>query len=311
MIPFGERLATAVRAVGAPAAVGLDPHLERFPAPLRAGFEGRSGADLRRAAADAVRRFDAAVLPALAGRVAAIKVQFAFYERLGAPGYAALEQVCALGRELGLLVIGDAKRGDIASTAAAYAEAGLDPAGPLGCDALTVNPWMGLDTLEPFLSVARAHGRGLFVLARTTNPGSALFQTHGDPPAALALARGLDRLGQDTVGPAGWSSVGAVVGAQIPGAEVAALRAAMPSAWFLVPGVGAQGGGLSDALAGARTDGLGSLVVAARSVLFPEQPDARYDADFSGWIQARADAFCTSVSRALANKEGAPPSSFV
>ncbi|MDP6934065.1 MAG: orotidine-5'-phosphate decarboxylase, partial [Myxococcota bacterium] len=193
----------------------------------------------------------------------------------------------------------DGKRGDISSTATAYAQAALDPDGPLGCDALTVNPWMGLDTLEPFMELCRAHGSGIFVLLRTTNPGSAELQLHGDPPLARRIATALDRLGQDTVGSAGLSSVGVVVGAQVA-EEARRLREQLPRAWFLVPGLGFQGGSVDDALAGSRPDGLGSLAVAARSVLYPSEPDALYEQDTFGWIANRASHLVTRVRGGIA-----------
>ncbi len=289
---FGERLAQAVKRCGAPLCVGLDPHLDRLPAPLRARFEGREGASFRQEAARAVEAFDAMVLRAVAGVAPAVKPQLAFYEALGAPGFAALERTCALARELGILVVADAKRGDISSTAAAYATALLDPKGPLAADAVTLSPWMGMDVLEPFLPACRDHGRGLFVLVRTTNPGSALLQHHGDPTAAMRVATELDRLGRDLVGPSGLSSVGAVVGA-FASDEAAALRDAMPAAWFLVPGVGAQGGGVAQALAGRRADGLGSLVASARGILFP--PKGQQDDDPEQAVRARAQALAASL----------------
>ncbi len=297
--PFGERLSIAVERVGAPVAVGLDPHLQLYPEVLRRTFEGRTGAEGRAAAAAAVRTFDAAALDALAGTVAAVKLQFAFYERLGAPGWAALEACVERARALGLLVIGDAKRGDISSTAAAYAEAALDPDGPLGCDALTVNPWMGFDTLTPFLRVCRASGRGLFVLVRTTNPGSADLQRYGAPEACVRVADAVHRLGAELRGASGLSSVGAVVGAQVPAEEQVALRGHMPDAWFLVPGVGAQGAGPAEALAGRRADGRGSLVVASRSVLFGDGQEPTETADFQAAIQARAAALVANVRDSL------------
>lgn len=292
---FGERLAEAVRAVGAPAALGLDPHLDRYPARLRARFAGRSGAEGRAAAASAIREFDAEVLARAAGRVAAVKFQHAFYERLGSPGVAALEAGVARARELGLLVILDGKRGDIASTAAAYAESALHPDGPLGADAMTVNPWMGFDTLEPFAALAERHGRGIFALVRTTNPGSADLQRHGEPPAAHKVAAELARLAPRARGASGLSSFGAVVGAQVPADEQRALRALMPDAWFLVPGMGAQGASATEALGGARTDRTGSLVVAARSVLFPDGKDDAYEQDFGSWISERMFGFVNAL----------------
>lgn len=289
---FGDRLARAVRAVGAPLCVGLDPHLERLPPQLRVRFAGRSGASFRVEAGRAVAEFDAVALRALVGVAAAVKPQLAFYEALGAPGMAALEQTCALARELGLLIIADAKRGDIASTAAAYAEAILHPEGPLAADAITLSPWMGLDTIEPFLGLCRDHGRGVFVLVRTTNPGSAFLQRHGQPEGAVLVAEAIDRMGRELVGESGMSSLGAVVGAHADG-EARALREQMPSAWFLVPGVGAQGGGVQQALAGVRADGLGSLVVSARGVLYP--PAGQEDGDPAEAIRGRAVALSASL----------------
>ena len=211
------------------------------------------------------------MIDAARGRVAAVKPQFAFYEQLGAPGFAALEETCRMARAAGLLTIGDAKRGDISSTAAAYARTILDPDGPMACDSVTLNPWMGTDVLLPFLDYCQSAGRGLFVLVRTTNPGSGLLQTHQG--AARHLAAALHALGESRglTSTDGWSPIGAVVGAQVH-KEAAELRGDMPGAWFLVPGVGAQGGAAAEALAGARPDGLGSLVVCSRSLLYPPTP---------------------------------------
>lgn len=294
---FGDRLARAVRAVGVPVAVGLDPHLDRLPAVLSGRYEGRSGVAFRREAAQAVLEFGRLVVGAARGRVAAVKPQFAFYEQLGAPGWAALEDTCRACREAGLLVIGDAKRGDISSTAAAYARAIIDPDGPLGCDAVTVNPWMGPDTLHPYLPWCRDAGRGVFALLRTTNPGSARLQLSGNPSAAARLADDLAHLGADLVGASGLSAVGAVVGASA-GEEAAAWRNRLPAAWFLVPGVGAQGGTAAGALTGARADGMGALVVASRSVLYPSAPVEGYDQDPAAFVEAAIDRLVASVRSA-------------
>lgn len=267
---FGERLARAVRRTNTCAVVGLDPHLDRFPKPLKARFAGREGNSFRVEAARAVVEFNRMVIDAVAPIVPAIKPQFAFYEALGAPGFAALEETCGMARDAGLLIVGDAKRGDIASTAAAYAQSILAPDGPFHCDAVTVNPWMGADTLDPFLNVCARTGGGLFVLVRTTNPGSRWLQHHGQPSAAERVARELAEKGRELTGPSGWSSLGAVVGA-MTGDEAAHLRECMPGAWFLVPGVGAQGGSTTDALAGQRSDGMGCLVNSSRGVLYPPE----------------------------------------
>ncbi len=298
--PFGERLQAAAQACGAPVAVGLDPHLDRLPASLRAGFVGKTGRARREAAAEAVAAFCAAAVDGIAGEVAAVKPQVAFFEALGSPGVAALEATCERARARGLLVVLDAKRGDISSTAAAYARATLDPNGPLDADALTVAPYMGTDTITPYLDLCAEHGKGLFVLVRTTNPGSAALQHHGDPPLAHVVARAVARYGADPalVGPSGLSSVGAVVGTTAA-EDARALRRLMPQAWFLVPGVGTQGGSADQAVAGARPDGAGALPVAARSVLFPSGDDPLFDSDPAASVRQRAVALRDAVAEAL------------
>jgi orotidine-5'-phosphate decarboxylase len=282
MDSFAERLQRAVERTGTRACIGLDPHLDKFPQSLKQTFEGRTGHERREAAARAVLTFNDEVLRRIEGKVPAVKPQLAFYEELGAPGWKALEETCAIARRRGLLVVADAKRGDIESTARAYADAILADEGPLAADAVTINPWLGVDAIEPFIGAVKEAGKGLFVLVRTTNPASALLQGHGDPAASVVLARALGQIGHP--------SIGAVVGAQTPRAEVAAIREAMPGAWFLVPGYGAQGGRRDDCLAGARPDGTGVLVAASRSVLYPA-------ADGGSWsaIEAAIDAFVTDV----------------
>jgi len=286
---FGDRMARAARAAGNCAVVGLDPHLDRLPRVFRDRYEGRSGLSFRAEAATAVLEFNRLVIEAIAGKVPAVKPQFAFYEALGSPGFAALEETCALARDAGLLVLADAKRGDIASTAAAYARSILSLDGPFQADAVTVNAWMGADTLDPFIDICAQTGGGLFVLVRTTNPGCGFLQHHGEPRAAHALAEVLCEKGRVLTGESGLSSIGAVVGA-MTGDEASELRALMPAAWFLVPGVGAQGGCVEDAVAGARSDGLGCLVNSSRAVLYAgaEDRDA-YEESPGAWIARAAD----------------------
>jgi orotidine-5'-phosphate decarboxylase len=293
---FGDRLAEAVRSIGAPIGLGLDPHLDRLPASLRRGYEGLQGEDFFGAAAEAIVEFNLMALDAAAGRVAAVKPQFAFYEQLGSSGWAALEATCEMARERGLLIVGDAKRGDISSTGAAYARAILDPAGPLGCDSVTLSPWMGSDTLDPFLPYCREGDRGIFALVRTTNPGSALLQRHGSPDAAEILCGELASLGRELAGDSGLSAIGAVVGAMAAD-EAQALRRLLPQAWFLVPGMGAQGASARQALAGRRSDGLGSLVVSSRSLLFPKQHDKAYERNPEAFIREQI----TDMAKLLAS----------
>lgn len=271
---FSDRLAARVRATGTPLCVGIDPWPERLP------FPG-VGAD-RRALAARAEAFGKAVVHAVADLVPAVKPQFAFFEQLGPEGMGGLAAVCAAARERGLIVVGDAKRGDIGSTAAAYANATLGADAPFPCDALTVSPFLGPDTLEPFLTAADREGAGLFVLARTSNPGSARWQA----PVIDDLAAWLTEAGGARRGADGLSNVGAVVGAT-HGGELAQLRRDLPHAWLLVPGFGAQGATAADTVAGAMPDGLGALVITARAATFPERSDAAYDAAPSAWIRVR------------------------
>lgn len=223
------------------------------------------------------------MVEAAAGQVAVVKPQFAFFEQLGPAGMAILADTCAHARERGLLVVGDAKRGDIGSTATAYAEATLGPSAPFPCDALTVSPWLGPDSLAPFLEMADEHGRGVFVLLRTSNPGSDRWQRAArDDLAAWIEAENARR------GP-GLGPVGAVVGATRP-AELAELRAALPHAWLLVPGFGAQGGTARDVHAALLPGGTGALVNSARGATFPAEPTPAYDDDPEGWIRTRIAA---------------------
>ncbi len=253
---------------------------------------------------DAVEAFISAILERIAGRVAVVKPQIAFFERLGWRGLRALERLVAKARRAGLLVLLDAKRGDIGSTAAGYAAAYLGASPAMACDAMTLNPYLGRDSLVPFLDCARTVGRGLFVLVKTSNPGSGdfqdrfvvaaqdgqqmtLFETVAEALAAEALA---------LRGPAtGWSSLGVVVGATYPG-ESERVRRLLPHCLFLVPGYGAQGGGAEAALRGfvRGPDGRleGGLVNSSRGILFP--PGADTD-DATRWERAVDEALERSI----------------
>jgi orotidine-5'-phosphate decarboxylase len=272
---FGARLDAAARARQSVVCVGLDPDLARLPEAVWHGVRSGPAGTAR-----AVERFCNGIIEAVAEHAVAIKPQLAFFEAIGPPALSALERICESARAAGLLVVLDGKRGDIGSTSAAYASAYLAPAvegsGPRG-DALTVNPYLGDDGLEPFVATSRAHGRGLFVLVRTSNPGSAALQE-------LELATGgqlwervaalVDRLGEPDAGTL--SSIGAVVGAT-QGHVVGRARELMPRAPFLLPGIGAQGGELA-ALEPAFAPGPGGgLVAASRSVLYAD-PGPRWQA---------------------------------
>jgi orotidine-5'-phosphate decarboxylase len=289
MTHFADRLAAAVRAKGTALCVGLDPRWESLPRSLR----GRSGADSLDAVASAVEEFCLRVLEIVAPLVPVVKPQSAFFELCGPAGMEALRKVLRRARDLGLVTILDAKRGDIASTATAYADAafgGLSVAGQTlpvwDADALTVNPYLGRDAVEPFLTSARRDGRGVFVLVRTSNPGAGLFQDLdcGGRPLYRHVAEEVGRWSRERLGACGYGDVGAVVGATHP-AELRELRAALPDVWFLVPGYGAQGGTAADVRTALRPDGLGAVVNSSRGVTFPFRPD---DADWEAAVEAEA-----------------------
>jgi orotidine-5'-phosphate decarboxylase len=265
--PFSDRLAEAVERKGSQLVVGLDPLLELLPVEVRGGADGD-----RAGAADAFARFGRGMIDAVAPHVVAVKPQSAFFEALGAPGVAALEAVCDYARAAGLLVILDAKRGDIASTARAYAAAYLEPRpdAPPMADALTVSPYLGRDSVEPFLLACRRDAAGLFLLVKTSNAGAGEVQDvvlSDGRPLWQHVARLVDEWGADLAGERGLSSVGAVVGATHPRA-VGEARRLMPKAVLLLPGIGAQGATPAD-VARAFTSGPASaLVTVSRSVIY-------------------------------------------
>lgn len=268
---FADRLASSVQRCGNPVLVGLDPRTESLPAGLLP--DGGTSAPLQQQAA-AYRAFCQGVIEVVAPLVAAVKPQAAFFEQLGPAGMQALRDVILHAAERQLLVILDGKRNDIGSTAQAYAEAYLGPgqASAWGADALTVSPYLGDDSLEPFVQVAAARGAGLFVLVKTSNPGSRRFQDlELDGRTLYRHVGGLvEQLAQRTRGTSGYGAVGAVVGATHP-EQLQELRAAMPGTWFLVPGFGAQGGTARDAAGAFDPRGLGAIVNNSRGIIFAHQ----------------------------------------
>lgn len=260
---YAARLHAACREKRSVVCVGLDPRFGMLPSEFT---EGRSGDAASRAEAFALWARE--VLDVIAPLAPVVKPQSAFFEVLGAPGFAALESTIAAARERGLLVIRDAKRGDIGSTAEAYAAGHLADD---GADALTVNAYLGRDTLEPFVARCRDAGKGIYVLVKTSNPGSADFQDVEVVGGGLLrdrVAAAVHALGATTPADGGgWRAVGAVVGATYP-QELGELRAAMPNAPLLVPGYGAQGGGAEDCRPGFGADGLGAVVNSSRGLTF-------------------------------------------
>ena len=297
MTHFADRLAAAVRAKGNALCVGLDPRWESLPLELRR----RHGSDTLAGVATAFEEFCAAVLDVVAPLVPVVKPQCAFFEACGPEGMAALQRLLRRARGLGLLTILDGKRNDIASTAAAYADAAFagsrveNRTHPVwGADALTINPYLGRDAVEPFLQSARRAGAGVFVLVRTSNPGAGLFQDLdcGGKPFYQHVGEAVGAWARESLGACGLGDVGAVVGATYP-AELARLRQLLPEVIFLVPGLGAQGGTVADVAAAFRPDGLGAVVNSARAVLFPFEPAAR---DWKDRVAAAAREAAASLA---------------
>ena len=284
MKPFADRLVDAVKSKNSRVVVGLDPRLENLPAELQRGVHN----DVERAA-QAILEWGGEIIEAVQEHAVAVKPQIAFYERLGPYGIVTYYALCRHARKKGLLVIGDVKRGDVPETARAYAEAHLDT---FGCDAITVNPYLGSDSMEPFLEEAKERNGGLFVLVKTSNKGSGDFQDRliDGRPLYLHVADSVARWGEAVMGKYGWSSVGAVAGATHPD-QAAKVREALPHAFLLVPGYGAQGAGAADLKGSFVRDGLGAIVNASRSVIFAYEKEP-YKSQFrpDQWTKAVAAA---------------------
>jgi orotidine-5'-phosphate decarboxylase len=258
MAQFADRLIQQILAKDSRCIVGLDPRVDQMPAFVPGN------------ACAAITEFHELVLDAVADLVPAVKPQLAFYEQYGVAGMQAFENTVRAARQRGLLVIADGKRNDISSTAEAYANAYLG-AGAFDCDALTVTPYLGRDSLAPFVEACKKHGKGIFVVLKTSNPGSKDFQDQAleatGRPLYESIAGALNELGEDLVGESGYSSVGAVIGATFP-EEGRRLRELMPRAPILVPGYGAQGGSAKAAAECFNDDGLGAIVSSSRGATY-------------------------------------------
>ena len=266
MKPFADRLIDAVRRKGNPCIAGLDPRIDLMPEFIKSG----RGALSRDVVRSIVTDFHELVLDALADLIPAVKPQLAFYEQYGIGGMEAFENTLDAARRRGLLVIADGKRNDISSTAEAYATAFLSDTA-FDADSMTVTPYLGRDSLVPFADACAKYGKGLFVVLKTSNPGSRDFQDQPlegtGRPLYETIAAMINDLGKDLVGESGYSSIGAVVGATFPD-DGRRLRALMPKAIILVPGYGAQGGSAQSAAACFDENGLGALVSSSRGTTY-------------------------------------------
>ena len=267
LTPFADRLCAAVDRCGNPALVGLDPRVDLLPEGMLSDGRGRDPA----AVAEAFGQFCRGVIDVVSSLVGVVKPQAAFFEQLGPEGMSALAEVVAYAQQKGLLVILDGKRNDIGSTATAYADGylGCGDQSPWGADALTVSPYLGDDSLKPFVDVAVERSAGLFVLVKTSNPGGAMLQdlVANGLPIYRHVARFVEGLAEQTAGTCGYGAVGAVVGATWP-EQLAELRTVMPHTWFLVPGFGSQGGTARDVADAFDKAGRGAIVNSSRGIIF-------------------------------------------
>ena len=283
MNTFADRLITRTRDLGHPLCVGLDPYLERIPKAFVGTTEAKT-----------VLNFFSEFLDVAQNRIAIVKPQISLFERMGLPGLEVLQRLVVKARSQGLLVLLDAKRGDIGETARGYAEAYLGTGSFLEVDAVTVNPYMGLDAIEPFVELAEANGKGVFVLVRSSNPGSDIFQMLevSDKYLYELVAESLRGYEDRLLGAVGWSSLGVTVSARSPEDSIR-IREYLPNSLFLTLGYGAQGGSAANAVAGLKKGEQGfegGIVNSSRGVLYPTDHEA------DSWESAVSNAITKAIN---------------
>lgn len=283
-----DKLINSIDSLNNPTVVGLDPTIEMIPGYIREEKFAQFG-KTPQAVAEMFAEFNRQIMLAVQGIVPAVKPQIAFYERYGIHGLMAYERTASLAKKMGYIVIGDIKRGDIGSTAAAYAShiGGTDIAGQKYDlwheDFITVNPYLGVDGIKPFVDACKANEKGIFVLVKTSNPSSSQLQDKlvDGVPVYLHVAALVDEWGRDAMGEKGYSRVCAVVGAthREQGAKV---REALPNTFFLVPGYGAQGGTAEDIRGFFDKDKRGCIVNSSRGIIAAYKNNEKYcEKDFA------------------------------
>ena len=291
-----EKLVNRIKKLNAPIVVGLDPTLNFVPKFLLDKAINEKGETLE-AAADAIFAFNKEIVDAVYDLIPAVKPQIAMYEQFGIPGLMAYKKTLDYCHEKGLLVIGDAKRGDIGSTSTAYAighlgkvKIGSAEIAPIDADFLTINPYMGSDSVVPFVEECKKNDKGLFILVKTSNPSSGEFQDQkvGEKAVYELVGKKVDEWGLDTV-KEGYSDVGAVVGATYP--EMGkVLREIMPKAYILVPGYGAQGGTAAELKPFFNKDGLGAIVNSSRGIIAAYKQEKYAEFGAEGFAEAAREA---------------------
>ena len=304
MIHFADRLTNRISELSNPTVVGLDPRLSQIPEFIRENAIEEFG-ETTEAVAEAIIDFNMGIIDAISDIVPAVKPQIAFYECYGHQGFRAYEETVRYAQEKGLIVIGDAKRNDIGSTAQAYADGHLgtvdlfgEPESVIDTDALTVTPYLGSDGIDPFTKVCAVRGKGIFVLVRTSNPSADEIQGQalGDHLMDEHVASLVEGWGRELIGDSGFSSVGAVVGATYP-EEARVLRNLMPNQIFLVPGYGAQGGGAEDVKPCFHENGTGAIVNSSRGIIFAYQKQERPGEAYAEAAREAALAMKEDLSR--------------
>lgn len=292
---FVDRLIDAIKLKNNPTIVGLDPKVEYIPDFIKERYikDLDKGAD---AYGKSIIEFNKKIIDNIYDIVPAVKPQLAYYEMYGIPGLIAFNETCKYAKSKGLIVVADGKRNDIGSTSQAYADAYLGSSDMFGfdVDALTVNPYLGIDGVKPFIDNCIKYDKGIFILVKTSNKSSGQLQdltVENERTLYETVASLVDKWGNDLVGEYGYSSVGAVVGATYPN-QAEKLRTIMKKAYILVPGYGAQGGTAKDAANNFNKDGLGAIVNASRSIICAYKSEKwkdKYD-DNSFAEAARAEA---------------------
>lgn len=285
---FADRLVENVRRKSTPLCVGLDPFPDKIPA-----LFGDAREEI-----GAIERFCEAIVGVASQHAGVLKPQLGLFEPFGPEGVRVALEVIIEARAAGMVVILDAKRGDIGTTADGYARASLGPAPGMDADCVTVNPYLGKDSIEPFIALAERENKGVAVLVRTSNPGARDLQDL-DVRGAPLWRRTAEMIAPETArlrGASGWSGLMAVAGATYP-EEARALREILPDALFLVPGYGAQGASAADAVAGFLTKAQGregGVVNSSRGVTYPNAAQAAKNMD--DWRAAIGEAMAAAAA---------------
>lgn len=311
---FADRLTDRISVLSNPTVLGLDPLAEYVPEEMLQ-YWGKEIEDKSMATAMAIYDFNRMLIDATCDIIPAIKPQFAYYEMYGVHGIEALRRTIGYAKEKGMLVIADAKRNDIGSTASAYANAIIGETALWDqsvtamndADAVTLNAYLGIDGIKPFIDVAKSRGKGMYILVRTSNPSAGDFQDlkmENGRPLYEEVARKVAAWGEELIGESGFSSVGAVVGATWP-EQAAALREIMPKTLILVPGYGAQGGSADSAAVNFDASGRGAIVNASRSLMcaYKKRDDLKL-MDFQQATYDEAVRMKEDLLQAIAKKTG-------